>query len=156
MLRKPRSVILHLVSVCGNGAIALLRAVIPRKCSAQKIAACWRSSLSELRSGSRLGGRPTAGTAEQIAVEPSIRSRVRPIACGRNSSSKLSGLRLVRSSPINQFEERARVIQIAQRIASGEKILAVGLAVLSTGRLIPRRLTKNSVALYATTLCARR
>jgi hypothetical protein len=48
------------------------------------------------------------------------------------------------------------VIQIAQRIASGEKILAVGLAVLSTGRLIPRRLTKNSVILYATTLCARR
>jgi hypothetical protein len=39
MLRKARSVILHLVSACGNGAIALLRAVIPRKCSAQKIAA---------------------------------------------------------------------------------------------------------------------
>lgn len=72
------------------------------------------------------------------------------------ASFHCGGLRLVRSSPINQFEERARVIQLAQRIASGEKILAVGLAVLSTGRLIPRRLTKNSVALYATTLCARR
>ncbi len=156
MLRKPRSLILHLVSACGNGAIALLRAVIPRKCSAQKIADCWRSSSNEPRSGSRLGGRPIAGTAEQIAVEPSIGSRVRPIACGRNSSPKLSGLRLVRNSPINQLEESARVIQIAQRMASGEKILAVGLAVLSTGRLIPRRLTKNSVALYATTLCARR
>ena len=155
MLRKVRSLILHLVSACGNGVIALLRAVIPRKCSAQKIADCWRSSLSEPRSGSRLGGRPTVGTVEQIAVEPSIGSRVRPIACGRNSLLQLSSS-LPWLIQINRLKRRARVIQIAQRMASGEKILAVGLAAISTGRLIPRRLTRNSVALYATTLCARR
>lgn len=40
MLRKVRSQILHLVSACGNGAIALLRAVIPRRSSVLMVAAC--------------------------------------------------------------------------------------------------------------------
>lgn len=89
MLRKVRSQILHLVSACGNGAIALLRAVIPRKSSVLMVAACWPSSLSEPRGDSRPGEKRIAGTVEQIAVEPSIGSRVRSIACGRNSSPKL-------------------------------------------------------------------
>ena len=93
MLRKVRSLILHPAIACGNGAIVLLCAAIPRRSSAVRLADFRLSSLNVARGGSTPDGRLIAGTVEQIAVEPSIGSRAGPIACGRNSSLKKSGWR---------------------------------------------------------------
>ncbi len=88
MLRKVRSLNLYLASACGNGAIALLCAVIPRRSSVVKVAGSWLSSLNELKGGSGPDGRLVGDIVEQIAVEPSIGSRVRPIARGKKRSLK--------------------------------------------------------------------
>jgi hypothetical protein len=154
MLRKWRSLNLHLASACGNGAIDLLCAVIRQKCSAVRGADSWPSTLNGLKDFSGPGGKQIEGTAEQIAVEPSIGSRVRPIACGRSSSLKLSCRRLPRLIQTNHLKKSARVIQIAQKSTRSENLLANDQAVVRIGLSIREHRTKNSVAQCATTLYA--
>ena len=120
-----------------------------------KSAGSWRSSLNDRRGVSRPGARPTAGTVELIAVGPSIGSCVRLAASGKKNWLKLRSQKS-QQSQFNPLRERARVIQIAQKIASREKVLASDLAAILAGRSIPRLLTRNSVALYAIKHCARR
>lgn len=154
MLRKSRSLNLHLASACGNGAIDLLRAVIPRKSSVVRIAGSWRSSLNDLSGVSRPGGRLIAGTVELIAVGPNIGSCVRLAASGKKSWLKLRS----QAATQNQFKRRkqsARVIQIAQKLLARENLLVSGLAVARIGSSILKRLIKNSVARCVTTLYAR-
>jgi len=155
MLRKSRSLNLHLANACGNCAIDLLRAVIRHRCSVVKGVGSEPSSLKSLGSVSRPGVKRIVDTVEQIAVEPSIRSRVRPIAGGRSNSLKLSRL-LSRLIQLNHLKERARVIQIARNLAASENLLAGGQVAVRIGLSNRERHIKNSVALCATTLCARR
>lgn len=153
MLCKPQGLNLHRVIACGSGAIDLLRAAIPRKFSAVNSVGSWQWSLSDLKNSNRLDGRPIVGTVELTAVEPSIRSRVRPTASGKKSWLKLRGKTAIQSQ-FKRPKQRARVIQIAQKLPTRENLLVSGLAVALAGTSIRERLIKNSVARYATTLYA--
>ena len=125
MLRKGRSGFLANASACGSRAIVLLRPVIPRKSSAERIAGWPRSSLSGCNAGRKPGGGPTKDTVEQIAVEPSIGNTAGTTAYGRKSWPPLQPFARNLPQKIPCLTHRARVIQIGQNsVAEGKSLAA--------------------------------
>lgn len=155
MLRKSRSLILFPASACGSGATGLTCAVISRKSSAASSADSQQSSLSGLKGASKPDGRPIGVIVERNAVGPNIGSRVGPAASGKKNWLPLRR-RKAKKELLKLLCLRARVIQTEQKIATRENHRAGDLAVGLTGSSTQERLTKNSVALYAITLCAPR
>jgi hypothetical protein len=155
-LRKSRSPILCTASACGSRAIVISRPVIPRKSSAANHAGSRRLNLNGLNRDGGPGEKPTKDTAEQTAVEPSIASRARNTARGRKNWLPLRSWQSKKLRPnFHNPTHRARVIQIGQKNATQRSLLADDLAARWTGNSIPERLTKNTVALCATTLYVR-